>query len=797
MKSSRDPRSLVARLGSPSAIRAGRRHASARATERQQGRSIPTTIGALSSSAKAKKSRPKKKKAQKPNEDKARQGVLRGKRNWPLSWKVPIPRFAERIDALPPSLKVRLISTTFIFLAVVIAGRAMQLQLIDGERYRLRAVGQGTTERTISGKRGRILDRHRVELANSVDSESVYAERDKLHNHKRTSKILSSILGISQARLAKRFKGRGFVYLARRVSPAVAQAVRDADLKGIGLGFEPRRTYGNIRLAAHILGFVDIDGVGRWGIERTMQRELEGRDTRVLSITDALRRAVWLEGFDTKPVRGNDVVLTIDRQVQFVAEEVLERTVKAQKAQAGVAIVLDSPTGEVLALASYPSFNPNNLSGSNSNDWRNRGVEIIYDPGSTSKIVTLAAALELEHVSLGTLIDCEDGEWNIGNRRIRDANHSFGLLTAEEVFYRSSNIGAGKIGLLVGKKNLHLFLRKFGFGRRTGIELPAESAGILRPSSRWYDVDLVNISFGQGLSVTPLQVIQAANVIANDGLLVPPSIVLQISGRDSSSSKDFVSQRAISVRTARAVKHAMTKVTAPGGTALRASVPGFVVAGKTGTAQKFDPQIRAYSREKYVASFVGFVPAESPKVTVLVLIDEPKEAIYGGPVAGPAFREIAIAALASKELYAAEPVAEAWLDPISRHSTVRDDPKAEQRGNPELALERAVTELTAEVGVSRLTGFDPPLTRALSDEARALLGEALPRKGRPRQRRTARGKIMPDLRGFSLGQALDKCAALAMEPIISGTGKVYQQKPRPGVRVGAKDKCALELRHDS
>lgn len=802
MSRSWDPKTLVARLGSPAAVRAGRRNASEGRMQSGRSRLLPSWSAAQGAVGKALSSKKKSQKAsqRRNSKPKAKSWSLFGRKDSKQSlsaWRVPTPQVAKQIDALSPSARIRFFSSAFILVAVLVAGRAAQLQLIDGERYRLRAIGQGTTQRTISGKRGRILDRHGAELANSVDSESVFAERDKIEDPYRVARLLAPILGAKSENIAKRLEGHGFVYLMRQVSPATARAVRNLKLKGVGLRFEPRRTYGNIKLASHVLGFVDVDGIGRWGIERTMQAELEGRSTQVPSIKDALRRAVWLQGFNAEdPVRGDDVNLTIDRQVQFVAEEVLERTIEAQKARSGVVVVLDSQSAEVLALASFPSFNPNNLSGSTSFDWRNRAVETVFDPGSTSKIVTLAAAIELGKVNLSSRIDCEYGQWSVGGRTIRDANHSFGVLSVAEVFYKSSNIGAGKLGQAIGRDNLYDFLTRFGFGRRTGIELPAESTGILHPPSKWYEVDLVNIAFGQGLSATPIQIIQAANVIANDGVLKKPTII-------AGDNHPFVTsdaqneRRVISRRTANTVKEAMVFVTSPDGTAPKAAVPGFRVAGKTGTAQKYDPQLRAYSREKYVASFVGFVPAEDPKVTILVVIDEPKKGIYGGPVAGPAFREIARAALDSKDMYSNEPNAEAWLD-NPRMSTVRLDPNADERGDPNRALERVVPELTADIGPSRLSGFvggeSSLIEGVLSKEAMAVLGETLPKKVSQARRHSERGQIMPDLRGLHLGQALDKCAALSLDPQVSGYGRVYRQSPSPGERVGAGARCTLELR---
>ena len=506
---------------------------------------------------------------------------------------------------------------------------------------------------------------------------------------------------------------------------------------------------------------------------------------------------MWSEGYSVdSPIAGHDAVLTLDRHVQFAAEEVLEKTVLAHRARSGMAVVLDTATSEILALANYPTFNPNNLSGSTVNQRKNRVVADIYDPGSTAKIVTLAAALESKVVTPKTPVDCEEGRWRVGNRTIRDANHRFGVLSVTEVMRKSSNIGAGKIALLMGKKKLHEYLVRFGFGRRTGIEVPGEVQGILRPAARWREVDHVNIAFGQGVSVTPIQVAQAANVIAAGGVLRPPTLVrgVQTAKGNLTSIRTRTAKRIVSKQTADALTEMMSGVTGPDGTAPKAAVPGFTVAGKTGTAQKYDPELKAYSREKYVASFVGFLPAEDPEVTVLVVVDEPKDSIYGGYVAGPAFKDIATAALASKDLYPSS----AQLGADASSSTVRADPGAEDRGDPEAAVERAVADIPAEAAAlaENYPESPPPgLEGSLSRKARSVLGDPLPSDEAPTLSAGPEGR-MPDLRGLFAVDALVRCADLKLDPHVRGLGRVHRQMPPPGALLERGMRCALELRRD-
>jgi cell division protein FtsI (penicillin-binding protein 3) len=330
--------------------------------------------------------------------------------------------------------------------------------------------------------------------------------------------------------------------------------------------------------------------------------------------------------------------------------------------------------------------------------------------------------------------------------------------------------------------------------------VPGEVKGILRPARRWREVDLVNIAFGQGVSVTPLQVAQAANVIAADGVLRPPTLVrgLLRDGRIA-PLRERAPTRVVSAATARQVARMMTGVTAEGGTAPKAAVPGFEVAGKTGTAQKYDPNLGAYSRSKYVASFVGFIPAERPEVTVLVLVDEPRAGtIYGGQVAGPAFREIAVAALAAKDLYPSDPELRVEFEqdaPRTADSTVRADPDAAVRGDPEDAVERAVAALPGRALVRDAELSD--LDGALSPEARALLGGPLPEppSARSASARPA-GSVMPDLRGLGLKAALEACGELELAPEVDGSGRVVAQRPAPGARLKTGARCRLELRRD-
>ena len=535
--------------------------------------------------------------------------------------------------------------------AMLVLGRAYHLQIKNGDRYQGVAKRQSVAFRKFEAKRGVITDRNGAELAITVDVDSIYAEPRVLKNPKLVASQLSSVLGLDEKKLESRLDSKMyFRYLKRRVSPKVAAQVRALKIKGIGIRKEPKRFYSNRKLAAHVLGFMNFEGVGVAGIERRFDPILRGRNYEVPTLRDALGNRVLNEGFvPHAALEGHDLRLTIDRHIQHSAQIELKKAVEENEGSSGVAIVMKPDTGELLALASYPDFNPNNLSGVKPEAQLNRAISMVYEPGSTMKLVTISAALEDNVVAADETIDCENGKWKVGRRTIRDGNHKYGQLGLPEILKVSSNICSAKVGFRLGAQRLHHWLTAFGMGRRTGIDLPGELRGLIRPPNRWRDIALANISFGQGLAVTPLQVVQAAAVIANDGVLVTPKIVSSTLEKGASEKIHHSDppRRVIRTEVAKRLKNMMIGVTEDGGTAESAAVNGFRVAGKTGTSQKIDPVTRAYSRSLYVASFVGFVPAGDPAAVILVLVDEPKKSIYGGVVAAPAFKNIAMATLSN------------------------------------------------------------------------------------------------------------------------------------------------------
>lgn len=686
---------------------------------------------------------------------------------------------AERV---PGRLRVRAIGGLLLLMMAVVVGRAAKLQLVDGERYAEAAERQSTVSARIQAKRGVIQDRHGAELAITVDVDSVYGEPRRIEDPQGVAKKLAPILRTNRKKLAKKLStDRAFTYLKRRVDASTAEKVRALGILGVGTQPEPKRFYSNISLAAHILGFTGWDGAGKAGVERTFDGELRGKSYEVPGMRDALGNRVFSDGFVPQSVlEGADVQLTIDRTIQHAAEVALEKAVKTHRAKAGVAIVMDPYDGDVLALASNPTFNPNNLSRSQTEDRLNRAVSAVYEPGSTLKMVTIAAALEEGTVEPNDRIDCEGGSWRVGGRTIGDADHEFDELTVTEIMKVSSNICAAKIGLELGRERVHRWLLSFGFGEKTGIELPGELKGLIRPWRQWREIALANIAFGQGIAVTPLQLAQATSVIASGGLLVRPRLVRGIvekSGERIEPERPEKS-RVLSRATASRVARMMIEVTTDGGTAKSARVPGFAVAGKTGTAQKIDPVTRAYSHELYVASFVGFVPADRPEVVIAVMIDEPSAgSIYGGTVAAPAFAEIAMAALSAREVFPKDRGAKERF--LTSYRAAKDVP---HRAEPSEEDEPKSPEFEQDPD-------DPPdvvLDSALSAKAQALLGLEVARAPSGPNR-------MPDFAGLELHEVLNRSAEIRCDPVVTGTGRVVSQSPRPGARIRAGAPCELRL----
>ncbi|MDH3624577.1 MAG: transpeptidase family protein [Myxococcales bacterium] len=645
--------------------------------------------------------------------------------------------------------RIAILGVGLLCVAALVLVRAFQLQVVGGDRLREMAEGQHLRLLRVSPRRGAIYDRHGAELAVSVDVDSVYANPRRLRamdqDPARTARRLAAVLDVDAKQLASRLAtDRYFVWIARRVTPHEATRIAELDIPGIGLTTEARRYYPNRHLAAHLLGFADIDGRGIEGIELAFENELRGSDRRVEAIRDRRGQVVFAdETIDDLSKEGQNVVLTIDKAIQHIAERELALGVRTFEARGGSVVVMDPSTGEILALANYPPFNPNEPSKHPTAHRRNRAVVDRFEPGSTVKPFTMAAALTAGAVRPDQSINCENGVTRIGGRRLHDA-HPYEWLTPTQILAYSSNIGTAKIALELGKRDLYRSFRRFGFGDSTRLGVPGEAAGILRHYRSWYEIDVAAVSFGQGMSVTNVQLATAMSAIANGGRLMRPTLVRRITdarGATLEETKPQVRRQVVPRRVAKLVGEMLTAVTEPGGTAMEAAVDGYLVAGKTGTAQKADYIHGGYAKDKWLASFIGFAPADKPSVAISVVIDEPIIAHYGGTVAGPVFRRIAEVTL--------------------RHMGVAPD-----RGRAVLAemKEKPEAEPAAKAAP----------TGAIED------GQS----------------SVPDVRRLPLRRAVLTLHAESLVPEVSGSGLVVRQDPLPGsvVSHGATVRLQLDRR---
>jgi cell division protein FtsI (penicillin-binding protein 3) len=536
-----------------------------------------------------------------------------------------------------------IIGGLFTLFFIVIGVKATYLQVFRGSWLSQKAADQYEVSYKSAGKRGTIFDRNLREMAVSIDVESIAAHPRQVENPRKVAGSLSKILKMNRKALAKKLQSKKkFVWIQRMVTPKEAEAVKKLDISGLDFIPEHKRFYPNKTLAAQLIGFTDIDDHGLEGLEFYYNDVLSGSVVEYTVLRDARGQGFEAENPAGSASSGKNLVLTIDSTIQYIAEKALAESVKEFSAKSGMAVVMDPRTGALLAMAQVPLFNPNALSGSNRKVWRNRIITDPFEPGSTMKIFSAAAAIESGSCSSSSIFYCENGAYRMGNHIIHDS-HEHGWLSLQQIIKYSSNIGAVKFSAVTGPEYLSKTLQKLGFGEETGIDCPGETAGSLAPYQRWTKVDAGTIAFGQGVSVSALQLIAAVSAVANKGILMKPYAVQAITDYHGRLIKSFapkIVRRAISEKTAGTLTRIMQTVVTQGGTGVNAALDGYSACGKTGTAQKIDENGR-YSNEKFIASFVGFAPIEAPKIAVLVVVDEPQKEHYGSEVAAPAFKTIA------------------------------------------------------------------------------------------------------------------------------------------------------------
>jgi cell division protein FtsI (penicillin-binding protein 3) len=657
------------------------------------------------------------------------------------SAKKPAPKVAIKRKKKAP--RVQRSGVMALVLALVLLGvvaRAFVLQVQRNEPLKKMAEEQYLKEIEIPARRGAIFDRSGNALAVSNIVSSVFAHPHHVANLRAEAAILAKKLALPIAELQQKLASdRLFVWLKRRIDPRLAEDVGKLGLASVGVVPETRRYYPNRTLFSHVLGAVDVDGKGIEGIESTLEDELAGVPASAAGLRDAHGRTVLFDDVGGAPgIQGNDLYLTVDRDIQQLATAALAEGIERVHAKAGSVVVLDPRSGDVLALANYPEYNPNVFDKVPMAVRRNRAVNDLFEPGSTFKSILMSAALQEGVVRIGDQIFCENGHYRIGGETIHDA-HPLGLITAKSVIAASSNIGAAKIGMQLGRERFAHYIQAFGFGQKTGVELPGEAFGLVRPAKKWPLIQLATVSYGQGISVSTMQLAQAYAAIANDGVMMRPRLLNMIQTPDG--QKRMMPRpagvRVIAHDTAQTLNQMLEAVVSDKGTGTRAEIPGIEVAGKTATAQKVDPATSTYSQDKFVANFAGYVPANDPRLVIVVMVDEPpRPNHFGGIAAAPIFQKIALGSLQLLGLMPA-----------------------------------------TQVAAAAPTAAVPDETDDLAEAEELTPG------------------VMPDLRGLMLGEAFDmlKRSGVTFEPEVRGSGRIVAQEPAPGTKTKSNGKLHLQL----
>ncbi len=535
--------------------------------------------------------------------------------------------------------RIKLVVGCFALFWLVLWGRAWYVQVFEGPRLADKASQQYMSSVLVSGKRGTITDRNGQVLARSVESKSIFIRPQEVKDVEKTATTLAALLPMPKEKITELLnkKSRKFIWLARKVDDFTADAVQEAKLQGIGLSKEYNRVYPFKQMAGHLIGFVGVDDQGLEGVERALDEELAALPARRTMQRDALGRRFFLQTEGQSEPTGKTIQLTLDSQMQFIAEEAITKAVENYGAAWGGVLVVDTDNGDILAWAQYPFFNPNAYRSYAPSQYRNRLATDALEPGSTLKPFLVATALQQGIVTPNSVFNCESGRWKVNNITIRDTSVREDL-TVSEILRYSSNIGVAKIGQILGADTYHRYLTKLGFGQRTVVPV-AEHKGILRQPSQWAEADLLSASFGQSISVTGLQMAQAYLTLINDGVYKPLQLVM---------NEDVVERpkrhRVFRKDVAQSVLRMLQDVVEEDGSGTRARISGTKVAGKTGTAQKADKNTGTYGDGR-MASFVGFAPADKPRYLTLVMVDEPTKNQYGGVVAAPVFQEVTRMAL--------------------------------------------------------------------------------------------------------------------------------------------------------
>jgi cell division protein FtsI (penicillin-binding protein 3) len=668
-----------------------------------------------------------------------------------------------------PRVRLLLVAGIVVFWMGAALARLAYLQLFCYSDYLNRAERQQQRIVEVSPRRGILYDRNFHELAMSLTMESCYAMPGEIMDQDMVARLLASVLDTSPEDISSKLAASSsFVWIARKLPPEKAARIKEMNLRGVYFAPERKRFYPKQQLASHVLGYVDVDEKGLGGIEYSLDSLIRGRPGRMMVFADAKQR--WFDSSEKGAEAGSNVVLTLDQNIKYIAEKELTQAIRDTRATSGTILVEETSTGRILGAANWPTFNPNSRGDASSEARMNRAIGALYEPGSVFKVVTLAGALEEGITNPEEVVDCQMGAIYVAGHRIRD-HKPFGMLTVAQILSKSSDVGAIKLGLRLGAPKLYDYIRAFGFGTLTGIDLPGEGHGMLRRVENWTPISIGAVSMGQEIGVTAIQLISAMNAIANGGEWVKPHVVLGMR-RDTKffSTEQIETRRAISARTAATMRSMLQGVVLEG-TGTRALLDGYTAAGKTGTAQKIDPATGHYSQTQTIASFVGFAPINNPAVTILVTLDSPVGLHEGGEVSAPVFKRVAEQVLAYLNIQQDAPV-NPRLQRASLHVDAQDSASDVSDFDPtQMESATAPADIVAPPP-QRSSADTPPLTLAL------LEGETV---------------ALPLLAGKTVREVSEQCARLGIAPVLVGTGVALEQDPKAGTTVRRGSRVTVQF----
>jgi cell division protein FtsI/penicillin-binding protein 2 len=664
--------------------------------------------------------------------------------------------------------------------ATAVFGRLGYLQLYRHRDYLLRAQHQQQRIIEISPKRGAIYDRNMHALAMSIKVDSAFAIPNEIKDKALAAQLLSGVLGIPADLVESRLdSSQNFVWIERKLTPEKSEAITALSLKGVYTQAENKRFYPKADLASHVVGFVDVDEKGLGGIEYALDNQIRGKSEKIVMMADA--RQKWFDGGEARRDRGANVVLTLDEKVQYIAERELAAAINKTHALAGTVVVMNPNNGELLAVANWPTFNPNAASSGTPAEFRmNRAVSALYEPGSTFKLITLAAAFDQGITNPDEVFDCENGATYVAGHKIHD-HKRFGLLTVADILAQSSDVGAIKIAERLGAPKFYDYIRSFGFGAPTGVDLPGESRGLLRPLVNWSPISIGAISMGQEVGVTPMQLVSAVSAIANGGMLYKPHIVAEVRRGETVLPREGLlaasePRRVIQPETAATLRRLMEGVVL-NGTGTRARLDGWTSAGKTGSAQKIDPNTGRYSPTQLIASFTGFAPINNPAVAILVSLDSPIGPHEGGQVAAPVFKRVAEQVLPYLDVSPDVPVNPQLVQAAYKKQAQSDAESLEDFTPSDLMLlpeQPEAVSSSAETHLSSNSTATSHVTLAVTADEDTEIS-------------------IPDFSGKTMRDVTDMCLRLGLDPVLVGTSLATEQTPAAGSQVSRGSRITVQF----